>query len=60
MLKLEEVLGLPILIIGSKLAYVNFSVQLKFVGFTVPCIVLTHLYTNKEGSWLRNTELQPR
>ena len=41
MLRLEEGLSLPIPIPGTKLAYVNFPVQLKFRGFTVPCIVLT-------------------
>ena len=54
-LKLEEGLGLLIPI--TELAYVNFPVQLKFWGFTVPCIVLTLFYTDDENSWLRNTEL---
>ena len=59
-LKLEEGLGLPIPITGTKLAYVNFPVQLEFRGFTVPCIVLTPFHTDDEASWLRNTELHPR
>ena len=42
------------------LAYKKFSVQLKFRGFTVPCIVLTPFHTDNEASWLRNTELHPR
>ena len=42
------------------LAYVNFPVQLKFSGFTVPCSVLTLFHTDDEASWLRNTELHPR
>ena len=50
MLKLEEVLGLSIPI--TKLAYLNFPVQLKFRGFTVPCIELTSFYTDDEASWL--------
>ena len=58
MLKLEVGLGLPIT--GTRLAYVNFSVHLKFRGFTDPCIVLTTFYTDDEASWLRNTELLPR
>ena len=49
-LKLEEGLGLLIPI--TELAYVNFPVQLKFWGFTVPCIVLTLFYTDDENSWL--------
>ena len=55
MLKLVGGLGLPIPI--TKLAYVNFPVQLEFQGFTVPCIVLTSFYTDDEASWLRYTEL---
>ena len=55
MLKLVEGLGLPIPI--TKLAYVNFPVQLEFEGFTVPCIVLTPFHTDDEASWLQNTEL---
>ena len=57
-LKLEEGLGLPIPI--AKLAYVNFPIQLKFWGFTVPCIVLTPSYTDDEASSFQNTELHPR
>ena len=48
MLKLEEDIGLPISI--TQLAYVNFPVQLKFPGETVPCIVLTPFYTDDEAS----------
>ena len=55
MLKLE-VLGLQI----AKLANLNFPVQSKLGGFTVPCIVLTPFYNDDESSWLRNTELHPR
>ena len=58
MLKLKE--GLDLLIPITKLAYVNFPIQLKFWGFMVPCIVLTPFYTDNEASWLRNTELHPR
>ena len=57
MLKLEESLGLPISI--TKLTYVNFPVQLKFHGSTVPRIALTPFHTDDEASWLRNTELHP-
>ena len=60
MLKLEVGLGLPIPITGTKIAYVNFPVHLKFRGFMVPCIVLTPFYTDDEVSWLRNTESHPR
>ena len=42
----------------TKLVYLNFPLQLKFRGFTVPCIVLTPFYTDDEASWLLNTELQ--
>ena len=57
MLKLK-VFGLQIPI--TKLAYLNFPVQLKFQGFTVPCIVLKPFYTDHEASWLQKTELQQR
>ena len=57
MLKLK-VLRLPILF--TKLVYLNFPVQLKFQGFTVPCIVLTPFYTDDEASCFPNTELHPR
>ena len=52
MLKLKEGFCLPIPI--TKLAHVNFPVQLKFRGFTVPCIVLTPFQTDDEAeaSWL--------
>ena len=61
MLKLEEGLAwcgptIPF----TKLAYLNFPVQLKFRDFTVPYIVLTPFHTDDEASWLRNTELHPR
>ena len=38
----------------------EFSVQLKFLGFTVPCILLTPFCTDDEAGLLRNTELHPR
>ena len=60
MLKLEEGLGLPIPIPIIKLAFMNFPLQLKFRGFTVPCIVLTLFYTDHVASWLRNTESHSR
>ena len=55
MLKLEEVLDLPI----TKLANVNFPVQLKFESFTFPYIVLIPFYTDDEVSWM-TTELHSR
>ena len=57
MLKLEG-LGLPIPI--TKLAYVNFPVQLKFCGFHHSLHCFATFNTDDEANWLRNTELHPR
>ena len=58
MLKLERVFDLPIPF--TKIAYLNFSVQLKFRSSMVPGIVLTLFYTDDDSSWLRNKELHPQ
>ena len=58
MLRLEEVLAsISLPIPFTKIAYLNFPVQLKLKSFTVSCIMFTPFYTNDEVSWLRNTEL---